>query len=209
MAAANSGSNFEPIDRSSTGVQGTPRETPQGQPRDGPKRIYSHRDFSGNYPWTSPDIRPDVFSLRSRSVAETHQLVFLVVDENTDSRQLLTQTLARKFPNSILHEARDGDAAIALVKRVAFSAIISHRTYDYDGETLVALFRRLNPAVPIVMVSGYDRAERARTAGANAFLNYDKWLMIGTVVSKVLATPANAARDKLLIVGDELAESPT
>ena len=153
-------------------------------------------------------MRPDVLTLRSRSVAENHQLAFLVVDENTDSRQLLTQTLARKFPNAILHEARDGDTAIALVKRVAFSAIISHRTYDYDGETLVALFRRLNPAVPIVMVSGYDRAERAKAAGANAFLNYDKWLMIGTVVSKVLATPAKAVGE-MLIVGDELAESPT
>lgn len=117
---------------------------------------------------------------------------FLVVDDNSDSRQLLVNTLARKYPEAVMHECRQGDAAIALAKRSDLTAIISHRTFDYDGETLVKLFRRVNPTVPIIMVSGYDRADRAKAAGADCFLNYDRWLMIGNVVSATLAARESA-----------------
>lgn len=120
-------------------------------------------------------------------MAEHQILKFLIVDDNSDSRQLLVNTLARSYPEAVMHECRQGDAAIALAKRSDLSAIISHRTFDYDGETLVALFRRVNPTVPIIMVSGYDRADRAKAAGADCFLNYDRWLMIGKVVSAAIA----------------------
>lgn len=111
----------------------------------------------------------------------------LVVDDNGDSRQLLVKTLARKYPEAVIHECRQADPAVALAQRKEIAAIVAHRTFDYDGETLIALLRRVNPRVPIVMVSGYDRTERALAAGADAFLNYDQWLMIGTVVGDAMA----------------------
>jgi CheY-like chemotaxis protein len=128
-------------------------------------------------------------------MAELGQINFLVVDHNPDSRQLLVRTLVRSYPRAAVHEASEGDGALARAKKVAMTAIITHRTFECDGETLVALFRRLLPTVPIIMVSGYDREARALAAGADAFLNYDKWLMIGTVVGNTLVARAQAARD--------------
>lgn len=92
----------------------------------------------------------------------------------------------------MIHECWEGDAAVAIAKRQDLSAIVSHRTFDYDGETLVALFRRVNSTVPIVMVSGYDRADRAKAAGADTFMNYDRWLMTGSVVAEAIAARAAA-----------------
>ncbi len=122
----------------------------------------------------------------------TSPLRFLVVDDNADSRMLLVKTLLRKFPEASIHECQQGDHALAIARAGNLSAVIAHRTYDYDGETLVALFRRLDPILPIVLVSGYDRTERALAAGANAFLNYDEWLRIGSVVADVMASAADA-----------------
>ncbi len=115
---------------------------------------------------------------------------FLVVDDNADSRMLLSKTLMRKYPEAVVLECQHGDTAVAIAQLERLNAIVAHRTYDYDGETLIALLRRVNPRVPIIMVSGYDRSTRAISAGADAFLNYDAWLQIGTVVSEAMATAA-------------------
>jgi CheY-like chemotaxis protein len=114
-------------------------------------------------------------------------LKFLLIDDNADSRMLLAKTLARKYPHCAVLECHQGEAAVRLVEREKFNAVVAHRTFDFDGETLIALLRRANPEVPIVMVSGYNRSARARAAGADAFLNYDRWLQLGTVVAEAIA----------------------
>lgn len=113
---------------------------------------------------------------------------FLVVDDNADSRMLLVKTLMRKFPECIVSECQHGDTAIRMAKSDSITAIVAHRTFEYDGETLIARLRQVNPTVPIIMVSGQDRSARAIAAGANAFLNYDAWLQIGSVVADVMGT---------------------
>ena len=136
---------------------------------------------------------------------------FLVVDDNGDSRQLLVKTLIRKYPEAVFHECRQGDPAILLAQRPDLSAIVAHRTFDYDGETLVRLFRHVNPTVPIVMVSGYDRSSRALAAGADAFLNYDQWLMIANVVADAMAARKNGESRppfRSSAAGEELAAQP-
>jgi DNA-binding NtrC family response regulator len=112
---------------------------------------------------------------------------FLIIDENADSRFLLVKTLLRKFPTALLQECHDCDTATHTAQTDKLTAIVAHRTFECDGITLIELLRRVNPTVPIVMVSGIDRTPRALAAGANAFLNYDEWLRIGSVVSDVLA----------------------
>ena len=62
------------------------------------------------------------------------------------------------------------------------------------------MLRLTNAVVPIVMVSGLDRTKSAIEAGATAFLSYDAWLRIGTVVSELLpenreASPHRAEPD--------------
>jgi hypothetical protein len=59
------------------------------------------------------------------------------------------------------------------------------------GVEVVRGLRVANPTVPIVMVSGIDRRAAATEAGANAFLLYDEWLRIGTVVAELLGAPTD------------------
>jgi CheY-like chemotaxis protein len=120
---------------------------------------------------------------------------FLIVDDNADSRTLLCKTLLRKFPDSVIQECQNGDTAIAVVRGERLQAVIAHRTFEYDGETLVRLLRRVDPAVPIIMVSGYDRREIAAAAGADAFMNYDAWLTVGTVVAQAIDARVRTKRE--------------
>src|SRR5581483_800821 len=107
---------------------------------------------------------------------------FLIVDDNADSRFLLAKTLLRKFPQAILQECQDGEAALAIVQAGQVDALVVHRAAGIDGITLVRELRQANAAVPIVMVSGIDRTKEALAAGASRFLHYDEWLRIGTSV---------------------------
>ena len=111
---------------------------------------------------------------------------FRVIDDNADSRFLLVKTLLRKFPQALLQECQDSDVAIVAARNAKLDAIVAHRASDVDGPTLVRLLRHTNAIVPIVMVSGLDRTAAAMEAGASAFLNYDEWLRIGTVVADLL-----------------------
>src|SRR5438105_4712126 len=114
-----------------------------------------------------------------------HQ-IFLVVDHNADSRLLLTKPILRRFPGAIMQECETMEAALAALQRTAIDTIVSHRVIGYDGATTVQMLRRVNPHVPIVMVSGIDRAREAYAAGATVFVNFDAWLTMGAVVEQVL-----------------------
>lgn len=136
---------------------------------------------------------------------------FLVIDDNADSRTLLTKTLLRKYPDSLIQECQNGDTAILAVRAERIEAVIAHRTFEYDGETLVRLLRKAEPTVPIVMVSGYDRRDIAKAAGADAFMNYDEWLTIGNVVAAAMASRAGASAPRRPSGGEPepLAETET
>lgn len=112
---------------------------------------------------------------------------FLVIDDNRDSRFLLSKTLLRKFPEAVLHECETSAAAREAVRTLPLSAIISHRTSDTPGLELLLELRALNRNVPIVMVSGMDRQAAALAAGADRFFLYDEWLRIGTVVDDLVS----------------------
>lgn len=116
---------------------------------------------------------------------------FLVIDFNHDSRFLLVKTLRRKFPHATIRECDEAEPALAYLQAQPVSAVITHRSFDTAGLELVRQLHEVEPLVPIVMVSGVERAEAALAAGASMFLHYDEWLRIGTVVERLLAsTPA-------------------
>ena len=118
---------------------------------------------------------------------------FLIIDHNPDSRFLLVKTLLRKFPDSRLNECEDADAAVEILRREPIDAIVSHRTIEVDGITLIRTLRAIKPEVPIVMVSSVDRTTAALEAGASRFLNYDEWLRIGSLVEELLHSGAAGA----------------
>ena len=119
---------------------------------------------------------------------------FLVVDDVDDNRFLLAKTLLRKFPGSIVQECSESGPAIIAAQHDRLSAAIVHRGADVDGITLITMLRKVNAAVPIIMVSGRESCPGAIEAGANAFLNYDAWLRIGTVVADVIAAEKGSGR---------------
>lgn len=112
---------------------------------------------------------------------------FLIVDDNPDSRFLLVKTLLRKFPQAVLLECQDGSTAVNLTKSKSLDALIVHRAEEVDGLTLIRMLREVNAKVPIVMVSGIDRSKESLEAGATAFLSYEAWLRIGTIVAELLS----------------------
>lgn len=113
---------------------------------------------------------------------------FLVIDFHRESRYLLVKTLQRKFPDAVIHEAEDASHAVELTRTGHLSAVVTHRTFDLVGVELVKQLRAADARVPIVMVSGIDRASDAVAAGATSFLPYEEWLRIGSVVEVHMAT---------------------
>ena len=133
-----------------------------------------------------------------RSVS--HAPSFVVIDYHAESRYLLVKTLRRKFPQAVVHETEDAEKAIEIARAVNLAAIITHRTFEMAGAELVRRLRDADPKVPIIMVSGIDRSAAARAAGASAFLHYDEWLCIGSVVEAHLrASGAAPASDETAV----------
>lgn len=116
----------------------------------------------------------------------SHAKRFLIVDDNPDGRSLLTRTLLRKFPRALLTECSDPDRAATSAQVGAFDAIVVHRAGELTGIELIALIRKAAPDVPLIYISGVDRGREALDAGASAFLNYDAWLGLGTLVASLL-----------------------
>ena len=125
-------------------------------------------------------------------------IVFLIVDDNPDGRFLISKTLLRKFPNSVIVECQSAEAAFRELTLRKISLIITHRTYEFEGIALVGEFRQRAPDVPILMTSGIDRRDAALRAGADAFLTYEEWLMVGSHVARLLSDRAGVATDRLL-----------
>ncbi|MES2695931.1 MAG: response regulator [Verrucomicrobiota bacterium] len=124
---------------------------------------------------------------------------FLIVDDNADARSLLARTLIRKFPQSLVTECGDADTAILTARAEKLAAIIVHRAGEMTGIELLPHLRKVAPDTPIIYVSGIDRSRQAMEAGATAFLNYDAWLGLGTLVARLMdpSAPPSASASPL------------
>ena len=141
----------------------------------------------------------------SRAVLNS-PLSFVIVDDIDDNRFLLSKALLRAFPASVITECLESGPALSAAARDKPTAIIVHRSMDLNGPAMVRALRGVTATTPIVMVSGRERCPEAIEAGANAFLNYESWSRIGTVIEEVLsptyvrvltAAPAKAERDSI------------
>ena len=135
-------------------------------------------------------MSPEFPSPVDESLSYFRDLHFLIVDDNPDGRLLVAKTLLRKFPNGTITECQTAEAAFRVLMQRPVSLIISHRTFDLEGIALVREMRERAPDIPILMTSGIDRRDAALQAGADAFLTYDEWLMVGNRVAEILASRA-------------------
>lgn len=141
------------------------------------------------FPTLNSDQLPDFPTPVDETAAPFRDLRFLIVDDNPDGRFLVSKTLLRKFPKAVISECQDSGAAMRILEKEHVSLIISHRTFEMEGIDLIREFRSRNATVPILMMSGIDRREAALAAGANAFLTYEGWLMVGNHVATLLTHP--------------------
>ena len=114
---------------------------------------------------------------------------FLVIDSFEEMRLLVVRTVQRVFPGAVITEAHDFEEATRLMSGTAYDAIIVHRAIGADAKTIIELIRRDDSAVPIIAVSSMDRTDEVLSAGATAFLNFEEWLRIGTLVAELIADP--------------------
>lgn len=109
---------------------------------------------------------------------------FLIVEHNPEGQFLLSKTLKRKFTDAEVRPFHEASAALEALRTEDFDAVIVHRASDEDGVVVIRQMREVRPDALIVMVSGYDRSKEALAAGATAFLPYDEWLRVGTVIAE-------------------------
>jgi DNA-binding NarL/FixJ family response regulator len=119
----------------------------------------------------------------------------LVIDHNPDSGELLVRSLRRKFPDAFTYLTSDAEDAEKSLAALKLDAIVIHRANTSTAVELTRALRRINPTVPIVVVSGIDRSEAVFQAGATGFINFDQWLMIGPTVANAMAAAAQASSD--------------
>lgn len=126
-------------------------------------------------------------------------LRFLVIDDNPDGRFLVSKTLLRKFPKSVVIEAQTGETALRVLENESVTLVVCHRTFEFDAVSLVREIRQRNQTIPIVVMSGIDRSADVFAVGANACITYDEWLMIGNKVAALLTRPgaANSSPSRL------------
>lgn len=71
---------------------------------------------------------------------------FLVIVEDPDRLFLISTTLHRKFPNSVVQTCRDSHAALEVAREKRLDAIVANRSTDRDElpllESLRAITRR-------------------------------------------------------------------
>ena len=108
---------------------------------------------------------------------------FLVVEHNPDGMALIYRTLLRKYPHADIEQCVEAQQALTILAQRTIDAVIVHRPIGMSGLDTIALIRKANPNIPIVMVSSVDYHDEAVAAGANSFLLYDAWLMLGGVVA--------------------------
>lgn len=93
----------------------------------------------------------------------------LVVDDEPDMMYLTRAFLEHAFPGIALSGARDGDEALALLRRQAFDVIVSdYRMPGMDGFSLLAAAADDVPPSRCILMTAYaDKAlqDRARAAG--------------------------------------------
>jgi CheY-like chemotaxis protein len=110
---------------------------------------------------------------------------FLAIAEDSDRLTLVANTLRRRFPQAVVLTCRESEPAIELARTQRFDAIVANTSTDLTELPLVENLRAATTA-PIILMSTGSFEERALASGATRFLNVQRWLLIGTVVARVV-----------------------
>jgi DNA-binding NarL/FixJ family response regulator len=98
---------------------------------------------------------------------------FLVVAEDAERLFLISTTLHRKFPCSVVQTCRDSEAALEVARTQQLDAIVATRSTDLDEIPLLESLRAVT-STPIVLMSDPHQAQQAMAAGAAGYLNTEQ-----------------------------------
>lgn len=112
----------------------------------------------------------------------------LVVADSEDERALYARIILRKFPRAVITQS--GLWAALKLELAAFDAVVVHFNGTPEATQLVQKIRA-KKSVPIVALSGVNRAIDAIAAGVTRFILASEWLTLGPILSElILAAPA-------------------
>jgi len=125
----------------------------------------------------------------------------LVADDDPEICTLIKRFLGKNSSEYVITACNDAESALVHIQRDdPFDILISDFMLPgISGIELIAQVRQNGPTarLPIVMISGhsnYAMDARAKSAGANAFLNKPFTLsQLRTTVQQLLADPLNSA----------------
>lgn len=95
-------------------------------------------------------------------------------------------TLLRSFPQAAITELKDTLSAVAALRIQKSDAVICIFEKGIDAIASVHLIRGADRGVPILVMSEAKSRERVSAAGATAFLDYERWLLVGTVAVEMM-----------------------
>jgi DNA-binding NarL/FixJ family response regulator len=119
---------------------------------------------------------------------ETLKMKTLIVEDNTNYRRVLKDSLQTLFPSMVIHEAAEGNEALERV--VTFRPELIFMDIRLPGENGLQLTERIKTRYPdtkVVILTSYDSLEYREAAmrcGANCFIPKDSinWQQIETLV---------------------------
>ncbi|MDO8544174.1 MAG: response regulator [Opitutaceae bacterium] len=110
----------------------------------------------------------------------------VVVDDNPEGRFFLSRAVRGVFPRADIVGCENSEAALAELRAGNAAGFVVHRANDADGLPMVEFLRAASATIPIVYMSGIDRAEAAFTAGATTFLLFDQAASLGPILRNIL-----------------------
>ncbi|HZZ57446.1 MAG TPA: hypothetical protein VFE31_06425 [Opitutaceae bacterium] len=123
-------------------------------------------------------------------------LKFLLVDNDREGFFYYGRTLLRKFPQAVLMECKSAPEALQLIGDPALSGVVCHGAVGVRAEELIPQLRRRRADLPIIWVSSGPAKVAARDIGADRYLPFEEWLMVGTLLGELIGmtSPPRPAR---------------
>jgi len=100
----------------------------------------------------------------------------LIADDDDDWRQIIVGSLTERFPNAVIDEVGDGEAALSAFEKNPYSVVlVDLQMPEMDGAKLTLLLRSLDgsartPIIVLTAAGGPREWQRLSAIGADAFL---------------------------------------
>lgn len=111
-------------------------------------------------------------------ISQTEPLLMLIVEDQEFMRQTLREYVQSAYPDAEILEAADAAAALELcVDRAPRLVLMDVALPDANGIDVTARIKEMLPQTAVIIVSQHAAdvyVERARTAGAFAYIRKDK-----------------------------------